>query len=92
MVIPAAVLNAPGANIVRKDALLEKQVILSGEVELSVQVPPPHVTPPTLASYTAPTDTTPGVHAGIPIAFVTASFPDAATVRIPFALALSILA
>ena len=81
--MPDAVMNAPGASMVRNNALLEKQGILSGPLVLSVH-PEFQVNGPfQVVSYTAPTDTTPGVQAGLDMPSVKALLPDEATARIP---------
>ena len=62
--MPAEVMLTPGANRVRKLALFEKHTTLSAAVVASVQ-PVPQLMPPSLLSYTAPTDTASGAQAGL---------------------------
>jgi hypothetical protein len=66
--MPAAVIIEPGARSVRNEAEFEK------EVTRSALAP---------ASYTAPTDTASGTHAGELIMFVYELLPEATIERIP---------
>lgn len=83
MVIPAADMRAPGASIERVAELCEKQVTLSAAVVPSLQALKLRL--PTFASYTAPTLTAPGTHAGHEMAAELPELPEATTGTIPAA-------